>query len=63
MELKPAQIDEFAAIAPRHILRAFQVGNGISRGTDRAAVAAAYEQRFFIGCRHFFYLQIQPKAS
>ena len=53
MQFEAAQIDELAAVAPRHILRALQVGNRIAGRTDRPAVPAIHEQRFFIGRCHF----------
>ena len=43
MQLEAGEVDEFAAIAPRHILRAFQVGDGIARRADRPAVPTIYE--------------------
>ena len=43
MQLEVVEVDEFAAITPRHILRAFQVGDGIARRADRPAVPAVYK--------------------
>src|ERR1700722_14160636 len=58
MQLEVLQIDELAAVTPRDILRPLQVSNRIPRRADRPAVPAVYEQRFFIGCRHFMYQSI-----
>jgi len=44
MQLEVGQVDEFAAIAPRDILRPLQVGNRITGRADRSPVAAAYKQ-------------------
>ena len=44
MQFEVGEVDEFAAVAPRHVLRALQVGDGIARRADRPAVPTVYEQ-------------------
>jgi hypothetical protein len=43
MQFEAGEVDEFAAIPPRHILRAFQVGDGIARRANRPAVPTVYK--------------------
>src|SRR5215469_77194 len=52
VKLIPAEIDELAAVTPRHVLGAFEVRDRVPGRTDRAAVATAYEERFLIRCCH-----------
>ena len=63
MQLEAAQVDELAAIASRYVLCTFQVGEGIASRTDRPAIPATHEQRFFIGRCHFFALLLSTKLA
>jgi hypothetical protein len=56
MQFEARQVDEFAAVAPRHVLRTLEVSDGIAGRADGPAVSPAYEQRFFVGCCHLFIL-------
>jgi len=44
MKLEVGQVDKLAAIAPRHILRPLQVGDGIPRRHCLRDVLAVYEK-------------------
>src|SRR6202040_4406044 len=61
MQFEAAEVDEFAAITPSHVLCALQVGNGIAGGADWPAITAIHEQRFFVGCRHFRFFYLCPR--
>ncbi len=43
MKFVIGEIDEFAAIAPRHVLRALQIGQRIASRADGPAIPAVYE--------------------
>ncbi len=44
VKLEVGEVDKFAAIAPRHVLGAFQVGDGIPRGDHLGGVFAVNEK-------------------
>jgi hypothetical protein len=44
MKLEVREVDKFAAIAPRHVLSAFQVGDRIPRRHHLPAVLAVYKK-------------------
>jgi hypothetical protein len=52
MELEIGEIHKLAAIAPRDVLRAFQIGDRISRRHHLAAILAVYEKRLLVRYRH-----------
>ena len=55
VQLEVGEVDKLAAIAPRHILRPFEIRDRVAGRTDGPAVAAVHEKRFFIRCRHCSY--------
>ncbi len=54
MQFEAREVDEFAAVAPRHILRALEVGQRIARRADGPAVPAIHKERFLVCRCHSF---------
>ena len=43
MQFEVGEVDELAAVAPRDVLRPFQIGDRITGRADRPPVPATYE--------------------
>jgi len=48
MKFESAEVNKLAPVASRDILRPFEIGDRITRRTDRTNVPAAYKYRLFI---------------